>query len=532
MIRFPWRFTIVALGVAWAVDFLFWKKTIGISFLIWILLLLIGSIILSKSEKKLLSPINIIPALAALVFAAISFIRTDPFTQVINLLFSMGAIFVLASSFSTGHWVYYRLVDYLTSGFHGFISAFARPVELGSSAPSEEIEVSKEFSWKTLFRHTVPVLRGLFLALPVVIVLGALLASADPIFSDRLDDILKIFDLSKLGEYIFRMFYILILAYIFAGLYLFAIHPKRKLEKPDPTQPWMKTFLGWTEAAIILVCVDLLFALFVGIQFKYFFGGNANITAAGYTFSEYARRGFGELVVVAVLSLLLYLALGTITRQEKRTAQRGFSVLSIALIGMVLVMLVSAFQRVILYENAYGFTRLRTYPHIFMVWLGILLAITVVFEIMHNRGRFALALLISSFGFCMTLGIINVDQLIVQQNITRTRNGEEIDGDYIRELSDDSVPALIEAYNNPNLNQDVKDTLGADLACRAVIAENGTKRPWQSFHLSNFRTQRLLHDHRAEWSSYPVIQDEDGMWTVMINDETIYCEPFYWRNFD
>jgi sterol desaturase/sphingolipid hydroxylase (fatty acid hydroxylase superfamily) len=190
---------------------------------------------------------------------------------------------------------------------------------------------------------------------------------------------------------------------LFAGLYLFAIHPKRKLEKPDPTQPWMKTFLGWTEAAIILVCVNLLFALFVGIQFKYFFGGNANITAARYTFSEYARRGFGELVTVAVLSLLLYLALGTITRHEKKTASRGFSVLSVALIGMVLVMLVSAFQRLLLYENAYGFTRLRTYPHIFMVWLGILLSFTVVLEIIHRRGKFALALLIISFGFCLTL---------------------------------------------------------------------------------------------------------------------------------
>lgn len=460
MIKFPWRFTIVALIVAWAVDFLFWKKPIGISLLIWILLILVGSIVLSKSEKKTLSPINIIPALAALVFAAISFIRAEPFTLGINLLFSMGAIFVLAASFSTGHLVHYRLVDYLISGFHGFIAAFARPVELGSSTQSEAIEGPQEFSWKTLFRYAVPVLRGLLLALPVVIVLGALLASADPIFSDRLNDILKIFDLSKLGEYIFRLFYILILAYLFAGLYLFAVHPKRKLDKPDPTQPWMKTFLGWTETAIILVCVNLLFALFVGIQFKYFFGGNANITTAGYTYSEYARRGFSELVAVAVLSLLLYLALGTITRQEKKSARRGFSVLAVTLMGMVLVILVSAFQRLLLYENIYGFTRLRTYPHIFMVWLGILLSITVILEIIRRRGRFALVLLISSFGFCLTLGFINVDQLIVRQNINRTQNGEGIDGEYLKELSDDAVPALIEAYNNQSLNQEVKVYIG------------------------------------------------------------------------
>jgi len=53
------------------------------------------------------------------------------------------------------------------------------------------------------------------------------------------------------------------------------------------------------------------------LQVQYLFGAQSNITAQGYTYAEYARRGFFELVVVAVLSLGLHLVLGTVTRREK-----------------------------------------------------------------------------------------------------------------------------------------------------------------------------------------------------------------------
>ncbi len=78
-------------------------------------------------------------------------------------------------------------------------------------------------------------------------------------------------------------------------------------------KPILAPFLGFTESTVVLIAVDLLFALFVFIQFRYLFGGQANITPVGYTYSEYARRGFGELVAVAFLSLGLILGLGAYT---------------------------------------------------------------------------------------------------------------------------------------------------------------------------------------------------------------------------
>ena len=190
----------------------------------------------------------------------------------------------------------------------------------------------------------------------------------------------------------------------------------------------------------MLGSVAALFATFVFIQFQYFFGGQANIQIDGYTYSEYARRGFGELVTVAFFSLLLILIASGITRRETETQRRVFSGLGIGIVALVLVMLVSAFQRLVLYEAAYGFSRLRTYTHVFMLWLAAVTGCGGRTGNPASRAPFALAALIASLGFALSLGIMNVDGFIVRQNVDRAVQGEAFDASYLTGLSTDAFP--------------------------------------------------------------------------------------------
>ena len=69
----------------------------------------------------------------------------------------------------------------------------------------------------------------------------------------------------------------------------------------------------------MLGLTDALFAAFVTIQAAYLFGGRDTLARSGMTYAEYARRGFFELVAVAVLTLALVLVLDWITvRSGKR----------------------------------------------------------------------------------------------------------------------------------------------------------------------------------------------------------------------
>lgn len=72
-------------------------------------------------------------------------------------------------------------------------------------------------------------------------------------------------------------------------------------------KPVIPLFLGFVELSIVLGSVVTLFTIFVVMQFQYFFGGHTNINVEGFTYSEYARRGFGELVTVAFFALLMLL---------------------------------------------------------------------------------------------------------------------------------------------------------------------------------------------------------------------------------
>lgn len=544
-IKHTTRLSLLALFAAWCFDQLFWKKEPGINFLLFVLICLAAGALLTWWEKRRPAPASLILLAPVLFFAAVTFIRQEPFTTFISIAITLTAMAVLALTWLGGKWLDYSLSDY----FLGFLrlsgSALARPVgvlfrkngsgENGAAAgetPPESGTSPEAAPPAAPKKSTAPrpiwaVLRGLLLALPVVALLASLLAAADPIFSKQLDAFLRLFNIEYLDEYIFRAIYICILAYLLIGAIAHALAVSRNEKLIGVEKPWLPPFLGWTEAVVVLGCVNLLFIFFVAIQFRYFFGGQANIQVDGYTFSEYARRGFGELVVVAVISLLLFLGLSTITRRTSGQQRSLFSGLGILLLGLVAVILVSAFQRLLLYEAAYSFTRLRTYTHVFMVWIGILLAATVAVELADRMRHFALALVVVTLGFGISLTALNVDGFIVRQNVARAAAGRELDTAYLLSLSDDSVPALAARFQDARLSPALRDQVGGVLACRAALAAQDSRpRPWPSFHVAASTARAWYAVLQAPLSAYPVSEDERGDLSVTIHGQTQSCYAF------
>ncbi len=184
------------------------------------------------------------------------------------------------------------------------------------------------------------------------------------------------------------------------------------------------------------------------------------------------------------------LGLGAITRRENESQRRVFSGLGIALVGLVIVMLISAYQRLALYEMAYGFSRLRTYTHVFMIWLGLLLIAVVFLEISRRERAVGLGMVLAALGFIVSLSILNVDSFIVKQNIQReirgvddkafTQGRADLDAQYFLDLSDDAVPSLVSAFQTKSVPVAVKEKIGASLACIRYTRNQDTRKyPWQ-----------------------------------------------------
>jgi hypothetical protein len=222
--------------------------------------------------------------------------------------------------------------------------------------------------------------------------------------------------------------------------------------------------IGMIETGIVLGLVDLLFGAFVLIQLTYFFGGTEAIAERGLTYAEYARRGYFELVAVSVLTLGLALWLDLVTIRQTARENTVFRTLSIVIVGLTTVMLLSASQRMLLYEEEFGFTHLRVYTHVSMLWLGVLFGFYLLSMFRMRRNIFSLGVLLVAIGYVGTLNLMNVDLYIAEHNIARYREGRALDLSFITTLSADALPAIIPLHQTLDDKPDAQRWTGQWLA--------------------------------------------------------------------
>lgn len=529
------RLGLAAALVAWSFDQLFWEKPPGISFPIFVLICLGAGAYQTWTEGLRPAPASYLLLVPIMFFAGMSFLRREPFSLLVSYGLALGFLALLSMTWLGGGWWAYNLRDYAANALRWVGSILVKPAtsflsrtrQFPDAPASPEGEVRPP-RWRSgQAQAFLSVIGGLALALPVVALLGSLLASADPVFSEQITTLFRLLSLETIGEYLFRAWYIGLGAYAVSGVFLYALTASReeRLTRPEVSSLF-PPFLGWIPAVTLLICVDLLFIFFVAVQFRYFFGGGANINLAGFTYAEYARRGFAELVVVACLSLLLLLGLSQLAKREGLTAKRVYSALGVVLVGLVAVILVSAFQRLLLYEAAYGFTRLRAYTHVFMIWLGVLLVAVALLEVFGRLRYLALALIAVVLGFGASLALLNVDAFIARQNVARAARGEVLDPAYLVGLSEDADPALFGEFDSPAHSAELHEQLAAALACRReIVTLRLAGNSWPSFHWSENRSLALFRSHAGQLDAYPV-DIVDGRLSVELNGEPIPCQGY------
>ena len=122
-------------------------------------------------------------------------------------------------------------------------------------------------------------------------------------------------------------------------------------------------------------------------------------------------------------------------------------------------------MRLSLYEDAYGFTMLRLYSHVFAGLIAVvflLLAVDLV-GLFPRRRWFVGASAITALVLMMTLNVVNPEALVVGLNINRANQTHKIDAQYFHELSSDAAPAILASRSqlDPTLWPDVKSVVCA-----------------------------------------------------------------------
>lgn len=135
--------------------------------------------------------------------------------------------------------------------------------------------------------------------------------------------------------------------------------------------PRRRTPLNPTACATMLAIVGALYAAFCSTQLAFLFAGRG--LPAGYTYADYARQGFWQLLAVTAINLALYgICLSYAPRRRPLVAALAVLILCTA------VILASAFTRLHLYIGTYGLTWLRLTALTLMGYLAVVLLLCAI----------------------------------------------------------------------------------------------------------------------------------------------------------
>lgn len=353
--------------------------------------------------------------------------------------------------------------------------------------------------------------RGLLIAAPVILVFGLLLGSADLVFAQTLYVVIGWFipdNISALFEQIIIIGFISWFGLIAYRSMLFgpsrgaidSLQQQPAIIDPEaePTRP-----LGIIEAGMVLGSVVALFAIFCLIQFQYLFGGENNISSQGYTYSEYARRGFFEIVAVSILTMTLIIALNSKTRRNTPQEENTFVTLSGIMISLTGVLLIAAFRRLDIYIDEFGFTRLRVETQVFIVWLGILFTVLLA-DLIRKQNFLRPAIIVCGIGFILTLNVMNLDGFIASRNISRFEDNGKIDIDYlVNDLSYDAIPAVATLLDSDDLDEYDSEYLRQSLGFELwKLRRNADERSGLGYHVSYSRARSALEEYSDKLDGY------------------------------
>lgn len=286
--------------------------------------------------------------------------------------------------------------------------------------------------------YFLPVLIGLAIAVPLLFVMTILLASADRVFDHLLVSITDFFNIPTLIE-----FGALMVIVFFCSYAAIAAFCKQSAIKENAGE---RTLFDPIIAIVVTGLLSIPYLLFVIIQIFYLFLGSMTLPA-GYTYAQYAREGFFQLLAVCIINLDIVLICLHLFRESK-----VLKAILLILSGCTFIMILSSALRMILYIDTYALTFLR----VFVLWslaVIFLLMAGVTAFIFYKRFplfRYGIAIVTVCY---LVLSFSRLDYFIARYNLV---NGA--DYDYLSRLSADAAPVILDPSKNPYLDS-VEDML-------------------------------------------------------------------------
>lgn len=344
---------------------------------------------------------------------------------------------------------------------------------------------------------------GLVISLPLLIIILALLISADTIFAEILEPIkyviMNIFNIKFLSSIYFRaIFIILIFIYVVAF-----ICSMLKMDSNKKVNNSKGINMQNITMNTVLTVLNIVYFLFSIVQFVYLFtnlGTNDN-----FDYATYARRGFFQLMFVTLINFVIII----ITNLNKRETTKGINIytkiMNMLLIVFTIIMILSSFLRMYLYEQEYGYTFLRLLVY-FILLTELILAIPTFVYIFNKKISLLKYYIVIISTMLVLLNFTNVDRTIARRNVDKyiseinLKDDEaKIDIKYLKRLSVDAIPEIVRLYQNTsdvllknNIERYLKYNPKIVLRTNKKIRDLFENKNFQEFNLSQYEAKKAI----------------------------------------
>jgi len=367
--------------------------------------------------------LDILPQLSFAIFCPIAFVTLAKILSLFGYLHNRDSLYfavpivalsLMNAIFSTSGYTYGNVV-LMHILFATFIltAVSKKPLDLYSVDGLGKIVLTILGQWTTLFiiiqgliadrkkdessSKIYKVLIGAFIALPLLIIIGSLLATADMIFHRVLSELV-----SNMFRGIRRIDFFFIVTFLIAANYFTGYIWRAKNVASKRNTIFSSIPLDTTICATFLALINALFLLFSVIQVVYLFTGGIFSLPGSIVYSEYARQGFFQLLAVTVINFaVIYVLLTFFSGAVEKPIIRKMLYM---LLLFTLVLIASSFFRMFLYMSVYATTPLRLAVVTFLVAELVLIVITAM-KLRDPKSPFVKRFVLTLFVFYMIANV-------------------------------------------------------------------------------------------------------------------------------
>lgn len=290
---------------------------------------------------------------------------------------------------------------------------------------------------------------GLVITIPLTAVVAVLLMSADNGVENMLSGLFDGVDNSGFWNIVKELIFALPLSMYIFGMFYTNTHcdeDRRLDERSCIEKLFNMRFVSNLVCYTAVTPICLLYVLFFISQAQYFLSAFTGSLPDGFTYSDYARRGFFELCAIAVINLAVLCFISLHSKKAGREKPLMLKVYSLVLSIFTLILIATALSKMAMYIKEYGLTELRVYTSWFMLLLAAVFILVIIKQFRFEM-KFAKHISIIFTVMFALLCFSRPESLIAKYNIEMYESGylDELDKDALLDMSDD---ARLTALNN------------------------------------------------------------------------------------